>query len=100
MKLNLKKPLIFFDLETTGISITHDRIVQLGYIKVMPNGSEEAGNFYINPEMPIPAEATAVHHITDADVADKPTFKQMAARLEQIFKGSDLAGRVICIFLE
>ncbi len=92
MKLNLKKPLIFFDLETTGISITHDRIVQLGYIKVMPNGSEEAGIFYINPEMPIPAEATAVHHITDADVADKPTFKQMAARLEQIFKGSDLAG--------
>ena len=59
MKLNLRKPLIFFDLETTGISATKDRIVQLGYIKVMPNGSEEQGNFFINPEMHIPEEASA-----------------------------------------
>jgi DNA polymerase-3 subunit epsilon len=92
MKLHLKKPLIFFDLETTGISVTHDRIVQLGYIKVMPNGEEKSGNFYVNPEMHIPAEATAVHHITDEMVADKPTFKQLASQLEQTFKGCDLAG--------
>ena len=92
MKLNLRKPLIFFDLETTGISATKDRIVQLGYIKVMPNGSEEQGNFFINPEMHIPEEASAIHHITDEMVADKPTFKQMAGRLEQIFKGCDVAG--------
>lgn len=92
MKLNLRKPLIFFDLETTGLSITHDRIIQLGYIKVMPGGEETAGNFLFNPEMPIPPESSAIHHITDADVADKPTFKQMAGRLEQIFKGCDVAG--------
>ncbi len=92
MKLNLKKPLIFFDLETTGISVTQDRIVQLGYIKVMPNGSEEQGNFFINPGMHIPEQASAIHHITDEMVADKPTFKQMAGRLEQIFKGCDVAG--------
>lgn len=92
MKLNLRKPLIFFDLETTGISATKDRIVQLGYIKVMPNGSEEQGNFFINPEMHIPEEASAIHHITDEMVADKPTFKQMAGKLEQIFKGCDVAG--------
>lgn len=92
MKLNLKKPLIFFDLETTGVSVTSDRIVQLSYIKVLPNGEEEEGNFYINPGMPIPPASTAVHHITDEMVKDQPTFRQMAGRLEQIFKGCDLAG--------
>lgn len=92
MKLSLKKPIIFFDLETTGVSVTNDRIVQLSYIKVMPNGEEKEGNIYINPGMHIPEASTAVHHITDEMVADKPTFKQMAAQLEQIFKGSDLAG--------
>ena len=92
MTLDLRKPLIFFDLETTGLSITHDRIIQLGYIKVMPGGGETAGNFLFNPEMPIPPESSAIHHITDADVADKPTFKQMARQLEQLFKGCDLAG--------
>ncbi len=92
MKLNLKKPIIFFDLETTGTSPTQDRIVQLSYIKVMPNGEEKQGNLYVNPEMHIPEASTAVHHITDEMVADKPTFKQLAGQLEQIFKGSDLAG--------
>jgi len=92
MKLNLKKPIIFFDLETTGLSITQDRIVQIGYIKVMPNGTEEEGNLLINPECHIPEETSAIHHITDEMVADKPTFKQMAAHLEQVFKGCDLAG--------
>jgi len=92
MKLILKKPIIFFDLETTGLSITQDRIVQIGYIKVMPNGTEEEGNLLINPEQHIPEEASNIHHITDEMVADKPTFRQMAGRLEQIFKGCDLAG--------
>jgi DNA polymerase-3 subunit epsilon len=92
MKLNLKKPIIFFDLETTGISITNDRIVQLSYIKVMPNGEEKEDNIFVNPEMHIPESSTAVHHITDEMVADKPTFKQLAKQLEQIFKGCDLAG--------
>ena len=92
MELKLQKPLIFFDLETTGLRITQDRIVQLSYIKVMPNGTEEEDNLYINPEIPIPAETTAVHHITDAMVADKPTFRQLAGRLKQVFMGCDLAG--------
>ncbi len=92
MSLNLKKPIIFFDLETTGTSITHDRIVEISMIKVMPNGEEKVRTLRINPEMPIPAEATAVHHITDADVADKPTFKTIAKDLAASFTGCDIAG--------
>ncbi len=92
MKLKLKKPIIFFDLETTGTNVTQDRIVQLSYIKVMPNGEEKEGNIYVNPEMHIPEESTAVHHITDERVANEPTFKQLAKQLEQVFKGCDLAG--------
>ena len=92
MELSLTKPLIFFDLETTGLSITHDRIVQLSYIKVKPNGTEEEGNLYINPEMHIPEESTAVHHITDEQVVNEPTFAQLAGRLKQTFMGCDLAG--------
>jgi len=92
MQLNLRKPLIFFDLETTGISVTTDRIVQISYIKVHPNGQEEEGNLYVNPEMHIPETSTAVHHITDEMVQDKPTFRQLASQLERVFKGCDLAG--------
>ena len=92
MKLNLSKPIIFFDLETTGLSITHDRIVQLSYIKVLPDGTEEEDNLYINPEVHIPEETTAVHHITDEMVHDEPTFSQLAPRLKQVFMGCDLAG--------
>lgn len=92
MSLNLKKPIIFFDLETTGTSVTHDRIVEISMIKVMPNGEERSRTLRINPEMPIPAEATAVHHITDADVADKPTFKAIAKDLAASFTGCDIAG--------
>lgn len=92
MKLNLRKPLIFFDLETTGTSVMNDRIVQLAYIKVMPDGEEITGNYLINPERHIPEEASAIHHITDEMVADKPTFKQMAGKLSQEFGGCDIAG--------
>lgn len=92
MKLNLKKPLVFFDLETTGVSSIHDRIIMLGYIKVYPNGNEEAKTIYINPERHIPEETTAIHHITDDDVKDSPTFKQIAANLAATFEGCDFAG--------
>ena len=92
MELNLKKPIIFFDLETTGVKISHDRIIELSYIKVYPNGTEEEKSMRINPEMSIPAESTAIHHITDEDVADKPTFKQIAKELAKVFEGCDIAG--------
>lgn len=92
MELNLKKPIIFFDLETTGTNITSDRIVEISLIKVMPDGKEIERTRRINPEMPIPAEASAVHHITDADVANEPTFKQIARSLADLFTGCDIAG--------
>lgn len=92
MKLQLKKPIIFFDLETTGTNVTNDRIVEISLIKVMPDGREIEKTRRINPCMPIPAEATAVHHITDADVANEPTFKQIAASLAEMFTGCDIAG--------
>lgn len=92
MELNLKKPIIFFDLETTGVNISHDRIIELSYIKVYPNGTEEEKSMRINPEMSIPTESTAIHHITDEDVADKPTFKQIAKELARVFEGCDIAG--------
>ncbi|MDD2961799.1 MAG: 3'-5' exonuclease [Muribaculaceae bacterium] len=92
MELELKNPIIFFDLETTGVNVSHDRIVEISYIKVYPNGKEEEKTMRINPEMPIPAESTAVHHITDDDVKDKPTFKCVAKELSRVFEGSDIAG--------
>ncbi|MDE5887890.1 MAG: 3'-5' exonuclease [Muribaculaceae bacterium] len=92
MKLKLERPLIFFDLETTGTNITHDRIVELSYIKVFPDGTDERKTRRLNPEMPIPAESTAIHHITDADVANEPTFRQIANSLLKIFEGCDIAG--------
>lgn len=92
MELNLKKPLVFFDLETTGVNVTHDRIIEISYIKVYPNGKEEEKTLRLNPEMPIPAEATVIHHITDDDVRDKPTFKDVAKDLDKVFEGCDIAG--------
>ena len=92
MELNLKNPLIFFDLETTGVNISKDRIVEISLIKVMPSGQEIEKTLRINPEMPIPAEATAVHHIIDEDVKNAPTFKQVAKELGKFFEGCDIAG--------
>lgn len=92
MQLQLKKPIIFFDLETTGLNLTHDRIVEVSIIKVMPNGEEIRRTRRVNPEMHIPEEATATHHITDEDVKDEPTFKQIAKSLAQLFVGCDIAG--------
>ncbi len=92
MQLRLQRPIIFFDLETTGTNITHDRIVEISIIKVLPSGEEQERTRRINPEMPIPAEATAIHHITDADVANEPTFRQLAKSLAEIFADCDIAG--------
>lgn len=92
MKLNLRKPIIFFDLETTGTNIMHDRIVELSYVKIYPNGDEEEKTHRLNPEMPIPPQSTAIHHITDEDVKNEPTFKQIAKDLLRIFEGCDIAG--------
>lgn len=92
MKLQLKKPIIFFDLETTGLNMTHDRIVEISVIKVLPNGDEVRRTRRVNPEMHIPAEATATHHITDDDVKNEPTFKQIAKSLANFFTGCDIAG--------
>lgn len=92
MKLNLTKPLVVFDLETTGLDLVKDRIIQISYIKVHPDGREERHNYFINPGMAIPYEVAQLTGITDADVKDAPTFKEMASKLEQEFKGCDFAG--------
>lgn len=92
MKLKLKNPIIFFDLETTGIDVAKDRIVELCYIKVFPNGNEESKTMRLNPEVHIPEQASAVNGIYDEDVADCPTFKEVAQELKTAFAGCDLAG--------
>lgn len=92
MKLNLKKPMVFFDLETTGTDTAHDRIVEISLIKVDPNGEKTIKTRRINPEIPIPAEASAIHHITDEDVKDCPTFKQIAKSLKAFIEGCDFGG--------
>ena len=92
MRLNLKNPLLFFDLETTGINIVKDRIIEISYVKVSPNGKEESRTFRVNPGMPIPPESTAIHGITDEDVKDCPTFKEIAKTLAKQIEGCDLAG--------
>ena len=92
MKLNLKNPLVFFDLETTGTNINSDRIVEICYLKVYPNGNEESKTMRINPEMHIPEASSAIHGIYDADVADCPTFKDVAKNIANDIEGCDLAG--------
>ena len=92
MKLQLKSPIVFFDLETTGIDIVRDRIVEISYIKVYPNGKEETKTQRINPGMPIPPASTAIHGITDDDVKDCPHFKEIAKTLAAQIEGCDLAG--------
>lgn len=92
MKLKLTRPLVFFDLETTGVNVSRDRIIEFSYIKVYPDGHEESGVYRMNPGVPIPPESTAVHHITDADVAGEPSFAELAQDLVDIFRDSDIAG--------
>jgi DNA polymerase-3 subunit epsilon len=92
MQLQLKNPLIVFDLETTGIDISTDKIVEISMIKIMPNGKEENITHRINPEMPIPAAATQIHGIHDEDVKDSPTFKSIAKKIAAFIEGCDIAG--------
>ena len=92
MKLNLTRPLIVFDLETTGLDFIRDRIIQISYIKVSPDGTEERENIFVNPEKPIPHEVVELTGITDDDVKDAPTFKTLAPQLCEEFKGCDFAG--------
>lgn len=92
MKLNLTRPLIVFDLETTGLDFIRDRIIQISYIKVSPDGTEERENLFVNPEKPIPHEVVELTGITNDDVKDAPTFKTLAPQLSEKFKGCDFAG--------
>lgn len=92
MKLNLTKPLVIFDLETTGLDLVNDRIIQISFIKVYPDGKEERGDYLVNPEKPIPSEISALTGISDVDVANAKTFKQLSSELEAKFKGCDFAG--------
>lgn len=92
MKLNLKNPLVFFDLETTGINISRDRIIEISFLKIFPNGDEEIKSKRVNPGMPIPPQSTAIHGITDEDVKDCPSFRQIAKSLASQIEGCDLAG--------
>jgi DNA polymerase-3 subunit epsilon len=92
MELNLRKPLVILDLETTGVSITSDRIVEISAMKVGPAVGEEWLTMRLNPGIPISAEATRIHGITDADVANEPHFKDVAKRIASFLEGCDLAG--------
>lgn len=92
MQLNLKNPIVFFDLETTGTDVTTDRIVEISYLKISPNGNEEIKTFRVNPGMPIPPKSTAIHGITDDDVKDAPGFPEIAKNIAKAFEGCDFAG--------
>lgn len=92
MKLNLTKPLVVFDLETTGLDIVKDRIIQISLIKIYPDGTEKRANLFVNPEKPIPPEVAELTGISNDDVKDKPTFKQLAPKLNETLSGCDLAG--------
>ncbi|MGD2036119.1 MAG: 3'-5' exonuclease [Bacteroidales bacterium] len=92
MKLKLKNPIVFFDLETTGINVVLDRIVEISYLKVHPNGKEEQDTLLVNPTVPIPKASTEIHGISDDDVKDKPAFSEVAKTILKVIEGCDLAG--------
>lgn len=92
MKLNLKRPLAFFDLEATGVNVGADRIVEIAILKALPDGTEEVKTWRVNPQMPIPLESSLIHNIYDKDIADEPTFKMLAKEVAEFFGDSDLAG--------
>lgn len=92
MNLKLKNPLIFFDLETTGTNVVCDRIVELSYLKIYPDGKEESKTMRLNPTIPIDPKATSIHGISNEDVKDCPTFKEIAQNLVHAFEGADFAG--------
>lgn len=92
MQLNLSKPLVFFDIESTGVNVGQDKIIEICLFKVFPDGNQEIRNYRINPERHIPEEVTQIHGITDQDVKDKPTFKELAPEINAFIGNSDLAG--------
>lgn len=92
MELKLHKPICFFDLETTGTDVVKDRIVEISILKVFPNGNKESKTWLVNPTIPIPAQATAVHGISNEKVANEPTFKDLAKQVYNMIKDADLAG--------
>ena len=92
MELNLTKPIIFFDLETTGINIAKDRVVEISILKVFPNGNKESKTWLVNPEVEIPKESSEIHGITNEKVANEPTFKELAVSINEMITGCDLAG--------
>ncbi len=92
MELNLTKPIVFFDLETTGINIATDRIVEISILKIFPNGNKESKTWLVNPEVEIPVEATEIHGITNEKVVTEPTFKELAPKVNKMIADSDLAG--------
>jgi DNA polymerase-3 subunit epsilon len=92
MKLNLTKPIVFFDLETTGVNIASDKIVEIAILKVFPNGNKESKTWLVNPEMEIPKESADIHGITNEQVAAEPTFKELAPEVNKMIGDSDLAG--------
>ncbi|WP_298370298.1 3'-5' exonuclease [uncultured Lutibacter sp.] len=92
MELELKKPIIFFDLETTGINIAKDRIVEISILKVFPNGNKESKTWLVNPEMEIPKEASDIHGITNEKVVTEPTFNELAPEVSKMIEGCDMAG--------
>ncbi len=92
MELNLENPIVFFDLETTGINIAKDKIVEISILKIFPNGNKESKTWLVNPEIEIPANVVAVHGITNEKVANEPTFKELAPRINEMIADADLAG--------
>ncbi len=92
MELNLKRPIVFIDLETTGINVSTDRIVEISALKINPNGTEQWMTSLVNPEMPIPPRVSEIHGITDSDVVNAPTFREIAKNLATFLEGCDLAG--------
>lgn len=92
MQLNLTKPICFFDLETTGVNISKDRIVEISILKVFPNGNKESKTWLVNPEMEIPKEVIEIHGITNEKIANEPTFKELAKDIHNMIKDSDLGG--------
>lgn len=92
MKLNLTKPIVFFDLETTGVNIAKDRVVEISILKVFPNGNKESKTWLVNPEIEIPKEASEIHGITNEKVVTEPTFKELAPQINELIGDADLAG--------
>ena len=92
MELKLEKPICFFDLETTGLKVAEDRIVEISILKIYPNGNKESKTWLVNPEMPIPEETTEIHGITDEKVANEPTFKELSTEIHKMVENCDLAG--------